>query len=215
MNSKGVTVYNASLTFERAVAPIIQIESSFGIPVGCNLLIAPSGEGKTSLLRLLSGWFKPTDETASESDFSADYDPLRDVEFIGNHQTLLPWYTVRKNIVLRGGDLAKAYLNWQAVGLPDAAMSKYPYEMSLGMYKRAELVASLSRPIRLLLLDEFFSSLDLEARTRSLELIEAQVASAAVVLISTHTPEAFPHITSRFGFQHDHDRRIFGVRRLP
>ncbi len=211
MSDTGIVVQKALLTFEGASAPIIEIENTFEIRRGCSLLVAPSGGGKTSLLRLLSGWFAPGEDVRPALELLVNYDPLRDVEFIGNHQTLLPWYSVRKNIAMRGGDLSKSEANWRAVGLPESAFEKYPYELSLGMYKRAELVAAFSHSPRLLLLDEFFSSLDPETNALSMALIEAHAGAAGAVLITTHTPEAFPQVDSRLGFRYGPKRQVVEV----
>lgn len=211
MSDTGIVVQKARLTFDGANAPIIEIERTFEIRRGCSLLVAPSGGGKTSLLRLLSGWFTPSEEVRPAFELLANYDPLRDVEFIGNHQTLLPWFSVRKNIAIRGGDLSKAEANWRAVGLPASTFEKYPYELSLGMYKRAELVAAYSHSPRLLLLDEFFSSLDPEASALSMALIEAHAGAAGAVLITTHTPEAFSQVDSKLGFRYGPKRQVVDI----
>lgn len=211
MSDTGIVVQNALLKFEGASAPIVEIESPFEIRRGCSLLVAPSGGGKTSLLRLLSGWFTPSVDGHPAFELLVNYDPMRDAEFIGNHQTLLPWYSVRKNIEMRGGDYSKAKENWSAIGLPMPALDRYPYELSLGMYKRAELVAALSHSTRLLLLDEFFSSLDPESSALSMTLIEAHAGAAGAVLITTHTPEAFPRVDLRLGFRYGPQRQVTEV----
>lgn len=211
MTHPRINVQRAVLKFDGVATPIVEIELPFEIRQGCSLLVAPSGGGKTSLLRLLSGWFTPTHDVTATFDLLANYDPLRDVEFIGNHQTLLPWYSVKKNIAMRGGDLHKAEENWVRIGLPASAFKRYPYELSLGMYKRAELVAAVSRPIRLLLLDEFFSSLDPDASALSMALVESHARNSGAVLITTHSPDWFPQIISRYHFRFGPKREILEV----
>jgi ABC-type multidrug transport system ATPase subunit len=205
-------VHRLFLQFEPGSAPRIDISTPFELTPGLSLLVAPSGSGKTSLLRLLSGWYEADAAFPAKARVEASYDPLREVEFIGNHQTLLPWYTVRENIALRRPKAPALVDNyWRRVGLPEGALDLFPYELSLGMYKRAELVAALCSSAKLLLLDEFFSSLDPTSRSAALDLINELKTGERTVVISTHTPEAFADVSRIYHFKSRSDGLIVGV----
>jgi NitT/TauT family transport system ATP-binding protein len=155
------------------------------------VLMAPSGWGKTVLFRSLSGWYKAGTDPALE--LSANYSPTGDVEFIGNHLSLLPWLTIEANAALRatGGSIKERLDAFQAVGLTEDIRHKWPYELSLGMYKRAELVCALLRHPKILILDEFFASLDDESRTKCAKVL-APFSRERVLLMSTHHLEVIP-----------------------
>jgi ABC-type nitrate/sulfonate/bicarbonate transport system ATPase subunit len=153
--------------------------------------MSPSGWGKTSLFRVISGWYRPGFDIAVQ--INANYDPATDVEFIGNHQSLLPWLKIAANASIRSesGNDETAIEAFQSVGLPRDIGQRWPYELSLGMYKRAELVCALLRNPRLLILDEFFASLDDIARMQCAELL-AKFSRSNVLIISTHQIESIP-----------------------
>jgi NitT/TauT family transport system ATP-binding protein len=198
-----VEIRRAFLKFDARTPPLIDVDEPIAIAEGLTLLVAASGSGKTTLLRLMAGWYESGGRYPERFALESDYDPLGDAEFIGNHQTLLPWYSIRRNIALRGGIDAEAERSWSSLALPDAAFDLYPYELSLGMYKRAELVAALCSRFRLLLLDEFFSSLDPEARRLSFSLLGSVDLSGRAVLITTHNPENFPDVHRLLSFACD------------
>lgn len=203
------------LQFEASTPPLIDISNPFEIEKGASLLVAPSGSGKTTLLRLISGWYRAGDKHPYLAAIDASFSALRDVEFIGNHQTLLPWYTARQNIELRGrGDAGLTEEHWRDVGLPPEALDRFPYELSLGMYKRAELVAALCGSAKLLLLDEFFSSLDPEARHLCSALLRRDRNSDRAVMTTTHTPETFVDIPVRYNLEVNSGGQITGIGRV-
>lgn len=196
-------VRRAFLQFDLRTPPLIDLEEPVTVHNGLSLMVSSSGSGKTTLMRLMAGWYEKASASPVAFDLDADYDPLSDVEFIGNHQTLLPWYTVRHNIELRSAGTAEAERLWDALALPPAAIDLYPYELSLGMYKRAELAAALCSDFRLLLLDELFSSLDPASRRVSLALLSQVDLADRAIVVTTHNPEVFPQDTRRFEFGTD------------
>ena len=149
-----------NIFYPNEVSPLINIQD-FSIEAQSPImLVAPSGWGKTTLFRALSGWFKGNN-SAIKVVCSWNFDSLKDVEFVGNHPSLLPWKRVIENILLRAKDsnLDEALSALEAVGLKTAVADMWPYELSLGMYKRVEFVAAILSRRSVLILDEFFSYL--------------------------------------------------------
>jgi len=147
---------------------------------GFATLNAPSGLGKTTLFRLLSGW--PWRSDTGIFRCGADFDREQDVRFIGAHRSLLPWKTVQQNLqnicsAYKSGDLIE-------VSLDKFVLSQYPYQLSLGMYKRVELLAAVYSQPKLLLLDEFFSSIGLPHRQRVRELLIQKLPDARIWVIA-------------------------------
>jgi NitT/TauT family transport system ATP-binding protein len=152
--------------------PIINLANIELAWQGIATLCGPSGSGKTTLFRLLSGWFSEKDPSCCE--FDPPLSPVKDVRMVGMHSSLLPWYRVRENIALQCGKRAMEDLdaNLLRVGLSATVADLYPHQLSLGMYKRVEIIAAtLMQPV-LLLLDEFFSSMDDEAKRSVLSFVK-------------------------------------------
>ena len=154
-------------------------------------IMGPSGCGKSTVLRLLAGLDsagsgtrlfngKPMNEPSPELRFSfQDFDSF-------------PWRTVRQNLLL-GGARCKGSGNafdvdelLQSIGLA-AHAKKYPAELSGGMRKRLGLGRCLEGKPRLILLDEPFSSLDVDARQEMYELLQSLWSEwQCVFVIVTH-----------------------------
>ncbi len=178
----------ARFQFGGAKQPFIDLADVCLEWTGMANLVAPSGYGKTTLLRLLSGWYDHKDPNVK---LQANLSGAGDVRLIGAHAALLPWKTVRQNIrFLTGKEITENDMRARLadVALDPATLDLYPYELSLGMYKRVELIVALLQDPALLLLDEFFSSLDEETRARARLLIE-KMRSGRLTLVTAHEKE--------------------------
>ncbi|MDX2177454.1 MAG: ABC transporter ATP-binding protein [Candidatus Sumerlaeia bacterium] len=132
-------------------------------------VVGPSGCGKSTFLRLAAGLLEPT---AGEILVSGEpprraRETKRDIAFVFQSPTLLPWRTVEQNVRLplelgprRRGAAAESVADTLAlVGLADFA-GAYPRELSGGMKMRASLARALATRPDLMLLDEPFAALD-------------------------------------------------------
>lgn len=130
-------------------------------------LVGPSGCGKSTLLSLLAGFMDPLcgrihvtrDERGS----------IGRVGYIFQRDALLPWRTVRGNLLLASelrneADLKPTYEQISAYlktfNLDDSVLDRFPAELSGGMRQRVSIVQSLMTDPDILLLDEPFSALD-------------------------------------------------------
>lgn len=127
---------------------------------GCATLNAPSGSGKTTLFRLLSGWY------ANDKNAVCSIDPAINsftaIKFVGSHRSLMPWRTIDENVHMLCPKLEHTRLEelLTQVGLSAHVAEMYPYQLSRGMYKRVELIVAVASNPKILLLDEFYSSID-------------------------------------------------------
>ena len=155
---------------------------------GVVCLWGPSGCGKTTLLRLLAGLERPA------AGRVAGWRPPVAVCF--QDDRLLPWRTVRENIVLPGGtDTAQADEVMRRLELTDYG-HRYPAELSGGQQRRAALARALAAPGEMLLLDEPFTGLDEPAWRTIAHLIRERAEHQPVVLV-THAEEQAQALQAR------------------
>ncbi|MDD3517653.1 MAG: ABC transporter ATP-binding protein [Chromatiales bacterium] len=150
--------------------------ASFGLrkgTIGC--LLGPSGCGKTTLLRAIAG-FEPVsggrivlgDEEVSRPGWTLPPE-RRQVGMVFQDFALFPHLTVADNIGFgirrwKGEAYAARVAELlEMVGLPQYGKA-YPHALSGGQQQRIALARALAPRPRLMLLDEPFSSMDVELR---------------------------------------------------
>jgi NitT/TauT family transport system ATP-binding protein len=142
-------------------------------------IVGPSGAGKTTLLRCMSGLLEPTtgEVTLDGERISRPPDRLA-VVFQDYSQSLMPWMSVRHNVMLplRSKNVAKRERMRQAdealaaVGLSDSR-DRYPWQLSGGMQQRVAIARALAYGPEALLMDEPFASVDAQTRAELEDLI--------------------------------------------
>jgi ABC-type nitrate/sulfonate/bicarbonate transport system ATPase subunit len=180
-----IQIKKAYLQYPSLEFPTIDIEDLQFTWTGISTLAGPSGSGKTSLFRLLAGWFEPSEN--SLCDFGGHHITTNDIRMVGAHASLLPWFTVKKNIILQTKNRLSRPVKklLQQVGLLNKTGLLYPYELSLGMYKRVELIIAVEQNPKLLFLDELFTSLDDKARSHVKAYINER-RNSLMTMISAH-----------------------------
>lgn len=143
-------------------------------------VLGPSGIGKSTLLRLIAGLLSGMANSAG------------DVAWMAQQDLLLPWLSVRDNLLLgarlRGEqpDRLRAESLLEQVGLSNWAEA-LPASLSGGMRQRVALARTLMENRPLVLMDEPFSSLDPVTREAMQDLACDLLAGRAVLLV-THDP---------------------------
>jgi NitT/TauT family transport system ATP-binding protein len=160
-------------------------------------LLGPSGCGKSTLLRMIAGLGEPTaggiewPTTAHDSQGR----PLRDVGFVFQEATLMPWATAQRNVMLpltlkrvpakEAATRAEAAL--AAVGL-GSFLRAYPRELSGGMKMRVSIARALATRPKILLMDEPFAALDEITRQKlNDDLLALWAQQRFTVLFVTHS----------------------------
>jgi NitT/TauT family transport system ATP-binding protein len=156
-------------------------------------VVGPSGCGKSTLLRMVAGLIPPSSGEVLRTGRTVS-GPDKEIGIVFQSPVLLPWRTIRENIVLpaefRGearaaAEQARALL--ALVGL-DAFADRYPHELSGGMQQRAALARALVTDPTILLMDEPFGALDAMTREHmNLELLRLWTARRKTVLFITHS----------------------------
>lgn len=135
-------------------------------------IVGPSGVGKTTLLRLLTGLMKPTSGAILVGDQPISGPPKGLAVVLQDYtRSLMPWMTIEKNIALtlRSQGLSKAERieriesSLEEVGLAGTGRS-YPWQLSGGMQQRASIARALATRPDILVMDEPFASVDAQTR---------------------------------------------------
>lgn len=156
-------------------------------------LVGRSGCGKSTILNMIAGLVEPTSGTIAFADGDS-VRPRRDIGYLTQKETLLPWRDVRSNVALplevrgvgRAVREARAAELLQLVGL-DHAARRFPRELSGGMARRASLARMLAGDPAILLLDEPFAALDAQLRADlQHELLQLWAGSGKTIVFVTH-----------------------------
>ncbi|WP_175279088.1 ABC transporter ATP-binding protein [Prescottella equi] len=186
--------------------PVIE-DLSFEVADGEFLcIVGPSGVGKTTMLKCLSGLI-PASEGEVRIDGRLIDGPPREMALVFQDYTrsLMPWLTVERNVMLplkdsrvpRAERHARVRRALAEVGLSSAA-KKYPWELSGGMQQRVAIARALAYQPEVLLMDEPFASLDAQTRFDLEDLLLALRAELGItILFVTHDIDEAVYLSDR------------------
>ena len=184
-------------------------------------LVGPSGCGKSTLLRLMAGLLQPTQGQVCLNGQPLT-GPRRQVGIVFQKANLMPWRSVRDNVVLplelagvpRSEALRRADALIGLVGLAGFERTP-PRNLSGGMEQRVAIARALVHDPEILLLDEPFGALDAMTRERmSIELLRIWEASHKTVVMVTHNIQEAVFLADRvlvLGPRPGHIRAAFDI----
>jgi NitT/TauT family transport system ATP-binding protein len=175
-------------------------------------LVGPSGCGKSTILKLVSGLITASTGYVYVAGRQVGAEPVR-VGMAFQNPTMLPWLTVRENVMLplkivppfreqyrakhktEFRDRADALL--KEVGLASFG-DKRPWQLSGGMLQRASLCRALVHEPQLLMLDEPFGALDQFTREELWAIMqELWTKLRPTVLLVTHDLKEASYLANR------------------
>ncbi|MFD1418521.1 ABC transporter ATP-binding protein [Companilactobacillus keshanensis] len=152
-------------------------------------ILGPSGSGKTTLLNILAGIDRPTDGKFLNEDGQVEKGIM-----VFQDYRLFPHMTVFKNITfgLKVKKTNSSELKQRAKDIMETMgiselIDRYPDELSGGQQQRVALARALILNLKLLLMDEPFSSLDEALRIEMLDFVkELQRKFQLTIVFVTH-----------------------------
>ena len=206
----------ASVTLRRVSKRFGQIQAVRDVSLAINdsefvVLLGPSGAGKTTTLRLISGLERPDEGSIliDGQDVTHESPGARDVAFVFQQYSLYPHLTVYDNLAFP--------LRSPARRIPEAAIRRRveqtaellhiasklgnrATQLSGGEMQRVAIGRALVRDPAIYLMDEPLSSLDAKLRAElRLELKRIQFELGATILYVTHDQVEAMTMASRIG----------------
>ena len=144
-------------------------------------LFAPSGMGKSTILRLIMGLEKPK---------SGEIEGVKDlkVSAVFQEDRLIPQKTIFENLTLFGGQ-EKIPEILDNLNLKDVE-NLYPYQLSGGMARRVAIARALNFEGDIYIFDEPFNGVDKENIIKTAEYIRNKSEGKTVIVVTHNTDEA-------------------------
>ena len=193
---------NATYGWFEVNVGLFQVYMDLEIQAGQVLvLFGPSGSGKTTVLRAIAGLLTPTKGVINiggievfNKENNVNIPPhKRKIGYVPQDMLVFPHLTVSENIAygIKGLDDVETsvYTLIDKLNL-NGLENRYEWELSGGQRQRVALARSLAPNPNILLLDEAFSSLDLNTRIRTRSYVRQILQTIGIpVIMVTHDKE--------------------------
>ncbi|PID45237.1 MAG: ABC transporter ATP-binding protein [Proteobacteria bacterium] len=208
-----LTLNNVGLAYqEKQVLNHVSLSLAEG-DIAC--LLGPSGCGKTTLLRAIAGFkslqsgeIKSGGQVLSAADFTVPTEH-RQIGMVFQDLALFPHLTIGQNICFglrhqsNTEKLKRRDELLALIGL-EGYESRYPHELSGGQQQRIALARAMAPKPRLLLLDEPFSSMDVQLRgTLAKEMRNILKHESITSVMVTHDQNEAFSIADKIGVLND------------
>ncbi|MCW5687434.1 MAG: ABC transporter ATP-binding protein [Pseudolabrys sp.] len=209
-----VELENVTLTYGRGERQIVALgETNLRIDEGDFVaLVGPSGCGKSTILKLVTGLITASTGYVYVAGREVGAAPVR-VGMAFQNPTMLPWLTVRDNVMMPLKIVPPFRLEYQSkkktefrdraeallkeVGLGGFG-DKHPWQLSGGMLQRASLCRALIHEPQLLMLDEPFGALDQFTREELWSVMQALwLKLKPTVILVTHDLKEAGYLATR------------------
>ena len=164
-------------------------------------LLGPNGAGKSTLFKAIVGLIKPQSGNVMVFGQHPHWKLNAEIAYLPDRAKWYKDHTIQQALtyahnILPGFDLPRAL---QMVKIMDLDLTVRVSTLSKGQEARLHIILCLARKVKLVLLDEPFSGIDLLSRERIIEsLIDSMIDQPQTILISTHeiheTEGLFDHV---------------------
>jgi NitT/TauT family transport system ATP-binding protein len=145
-------------------------------------IVGPSGVGKTTILKLVTGIVLPDEGRVTVAEGTVGY--------VFQEPRLLPWRTALDNVAVplraQGMNRAEARAvagGWlQRVGL-QGFEQYHPAELSGGMAQRVSIARAFAAKPLILLLDEPFSNMDADLKASLIAILQGMIRERAMTVV--------------------------------
>lgn len=160
-------------------------------------IVAPSGYGKTTLVKMLAGYEKPT-----EGSVLLDGAPLPEkgacpVQLISQHpeNAINPRWKM-KRVLREAGQLTETMM--QHMGIEEEWLERFPRELSGGELQRFCVARALCADTRFLIADEMSTMLDVITQAQIWRYLLNEVESRELgLVVVTHNPALAARVCGR------------------
>jgi NitT/TauT family transport system ATP-binding protein len=219
-----VALKNVARRFVTPAGEILSALEDFDLSIAPGeffAIVGPTGCGKSTTLGLIAGLAKP--QAGEVTLFDAPVNGVdRRVGFVFQQDAVFPWRNVLGNVMagplFRGIPKAKAEemaRDWiNRVGLTGFE-DHHPHQLSGGMRKRVALAQTFINNPQVLLMDEPFSSLDVQTRElMQEELLQLWALAKSAVLFVTHDLDEAILLADRVAVLTTRPARVKSVHRI-
>lgn len=161
-------------------------------------IMAPSGYGKTTLCKLLSGYLKP-----EKGQILLDGRPLSQesgycpVQMIWQQPEMAVNPRMRMRDVIMEGDQVEERV-WRELGIEEDWMNRFPTELSGGELQRFCIARALGKRTRFLLADEISTMLDLITQSQIWDFLVKEVGRRQIgLIVVSHNRPLLDHVCTR------------------
>ena len=152
-------------------------------------IMGPSGQGKTTLARIIAGLEKAdSGQVLIEGPEASNGSGTSRTAFLFQEDRLLPWLNIYDNIAIGGGDEERIGELAEKLEI-ETELWKLPDELSGGQRHRAALARTFAADAPLMILDEPFRGLDDALKDRITERLWERETTGKTVILITHSAE--------------------------
>lgn len=188
---------NVSFRYTAKAPPLLQ-DVSFAVRQGERVgVVAPSGAGKTTFVKLLAGYEQPTGGQVLLGGAPLPARGALPVQLISQHpeNAVNPRWKMQK-VLEEAGQLRGEVLD--AMGIEPAWLSRYPRELSGGELQRFCVARALCAGTQFLVADEISTMLDVVTQAQLWHYLLAEAGRRGLgLVVVTHNPALAARVCTR------------------